>query len=126
MQNWSSILRWVAAVPAAALGFITGFAIAVVIAGQFGTGGYMVAVATGTVLGSGAGILIAPRGQRRRAAQGFMGAAIGISAILLIVSLINHSFSPANGYDLGGTLIGGVIIWKLFPKYTIKPAPRQP
>jgi hypothetical protein len=115
------VLRWVLAILAAAVAFILGFALVAVVwqhfggarAGDAGTS-YMWAVALGTMAGASVGSFIAPPDQRKLSSRVFVGAVVATSAILLIVSLVDHTFKVTNAFDVMGSLLGGGISLRLF------------
>ena len=69
------------------------------------------------------GSFITPSDQRRLASLVFVGAVVAISAIYLIVSLVDHTFVVTNAFDVVGSLIGGVISVGFFKRLARTPQP---
>jgi hypothetical protein len=117
------IFCWVVSIPAAALGFILGVVGGSTIWQHFGGASgtaYVWAVALGTILGTLFGTLIVPPDQRKLASRGFVGIVIGCATILLIASVIGHTFKAANASDVLGGLLGGAMILRAFQRHAVK------
>src|ERR1700761_7136600 len=119
MSRLARVLRWVIAAQAAAVAFIAGFVLFVMISQHIGgVGGagvaYAWSVAFGTIAGAVVGSFIAPPDQRKLASRVFVGALVALLATYLIVSFVDHTFKFTNALDVAGSLLGGGIVLRLF------------
>jgi hypothetical protein len=117
------VVRWVVAIPAAALGFIFGVVIVSVGWQHFGGAAgsaYVWSIAVGTILGTLSGTLIVPPEQRKVASHGFVGIVVGGATVLLAASIVEHTFKVNNVFDVLGSVLGGGIILRVFQRHGAK------
>lgn len=75
---------------------------------------YTWSVALGTIACALVGSFIAPSDQRKLASRVFVGAVVAVSGILLIDSLVEHTFKVLNAFDVTGSLLGGGMSLRFF------------
>jgi hypothetical protein len=115
VSKYSTAARWVVAVPAAIFAFSIGMVLMIFAYKPFGGNAltwdtWTIAVAT--ILGGFVGTLIVPPRQRRTACYIFIGASCSFTIIVLLYSLFEHAFKWINIFDVLGSLIGGLIVWR--------------
>ncbi len=69
------------------------------------------AIAFATLLGAQVGTLIAPQRHWKSACYIFIGMAVAVPSILLIDSLIEHTFTLTNVFEVTGSIISGIAVW---------------
>src|SRR5580704_9284173 len=116
-MNAATLARWVVAVPLAAAAYVLSFA-AMAWVGLHTDGNpisrYAWAVAVATIVGAAVGVLVVPSPSRRVAGYVFVGLPVALSVVLMLASLVGHTFKPADALRVAGTPLGGFVVLRAF------------
>jgi hypothetical protein len=113
----ATLARWVVAVPLAADAYVLGFA-AMAWVGLRVDGNrisrYTWAVSVATIVGAVVGVLVVPSPSQKVAGYVFVGVPVALSVILMLASLVGHTFKPTDAFGVVGTLLGGLVVLRAF------------
>jgi hypothetical protein len=113
----ATLARWVVAVPLAADAYVLGFA-AMAWVGLRVDGNrisrYTWAVSVATIVGAVVGVLVVPSPSQKVAGYVFVGVPVALSVILMLASLVGHTFKPTDALGVVGTLLGGLVVLRAF------------